>query len=59
MEAEKRILRLSAAIAAVGLVVGFSSVPLLFTLGLLPAPPANARLAAETAAAATPPEQVP
>ncbi len=54
-----RALRLSAAIAAVGLVAGFSSVPLLFTLGLLPAPPANARLAAETAAAATPPEQVP
>ncbi len=33
-----RMLRLSAAIAAVGLVVGFSSVPLLFTLGLMPAP---------------------
>ena len=54
-----RMLRLSAAIAAVGVVAGFSSVPLLFTLGLMPAPPANARLAAETTAAATPPEQVP
>ncbi len=49
-----RILRLSAAIAAVGVVVGFSSVPLLFTLGMLPAPPGNA-----SAAATTPPEQVP
>ena len=34
-----RVLRVTAAIAAVGLVVGFSSVPLLFTFGLMPAPP--------------------
>ncbi len=55
-----RMLRLSAAIAAVGVVAGFSSVPLLFTLGLMPAPPANAKLATETTAvAATPPEHVP
>ncbi len=47
-----RMLRLSAAIAAVGLVAGFSSVPLLFTLGLMPAPP-------EVAAAAIPPEPEP
>ncbi len=34
-----RVLRLTAAIAAVSLVAGFSSVPLLFTLGLMPTPP--------------------
>ena len=33
-----RVLRLFAVVTAVGLVVGFSSVPLLFTLGLMPAP---------------------
>ncbi len=50
-----RILRLSAAIAAVGVTVGFSSVPLLFTLGLMPAPPGHT----ETSEAAAPPEQIP
>jgi succinate dehydrogenase / fumarate reductase cytochrome b subunit len=50
-----RALRVTAAASAVGLVVGFSSVPLLFTLGLMPEPPEHV----ETAAAATPPEQLP
>ena len=51
-----RMLRLSAAVAAVGLIAGFSSVPLLFTLGMMPSPPEHAQ---PTAATATPRGPVP